>query len=102
MDFLFVKDLGILNGEVSLENILIIDNNIYSFAFNLENGIPIINFLGDKNDHELLKVMKYLYYLKDFKNLKEENEKTYNLKKIFDSNIETYIKYYDECSEEWH
>jgi hypothetical protein len=60
--------------------------------------------LGDKNDHELLKVMKYLYYLKDFKNLKEENEKTYNLKKIFDSNIETYIKYYnsDEWSEEWH
>ncbi len=48
--------------------------------------------------------MKYLYYLKDFKNLKEENEKTYNLKKIFDSNIETYIKYYnsDEWSEEWH
>jgi CTD small phosphatase-like protein 2 len=70
-----------------LENILIIDNNIYSFAFNLENGIPIINFMGDKNDNELIKVMKYLFYIKDFKNLMEENEKTYNLKKIFNSNI---------------
>ncbi len=70
-----------------MENILIIDNNIYSFAFNLENGIPIINFMGDKNDNELIKVMKYLFYIKDFKNLMEENEKTYNLKKIFNSNI---------------
>ncbi len=85
-----------------MENILIIDNNIYSFAFNLENGIPIINFMGDKNDNELIKVMKYLFYIKDFKNLMEENEKTYNLKKIFNSNIETFIKYYnsDEWSEE--
>ena len=54
-----------------MENILIIDNNIYSFAFNLENGIPILNFMGDKNDNELIKVMKYLFYIKDFKNLME-------------------------------
>lgn len=37
-----VKDLDMLTGgEFKLENILIIDNNIFSFAYNLENGIPV-------------------------------------------------------------
>jgi len=47
---------------------LIVDNNIYSFAFNLENGVPIVNFMGDKGDRELLKVVKHLKYMKDFDN----------------------------------
>jgi CTD small phosphatase-like protein 2 len=56
---------------------------IYSFAFNLENGIPILNYLGDKHDIELFQVMQYLNKLKDCKNLRKENEKVYNLNKIY-------------------
>jgi len=79
------KDLTILKGEVSLDDILIIDNNIYSFAFNLENGIPVNDYLGNKNDKALLQVMNYLNYIKDFENLRVENEKVYELKMIFDT-----------------
>lgn len=36
------KDLEILTGgEASLDKVLLIDNNLYSFALNLENGIPV-------------------------------------------------------------
>ena len=65
--------------ELSLKDILIIDNNIYSFGFQLENGIPILDFLGDQNDTEMLKVMHTLNYLKNFKDLRSENENIYKL-----------------------
>ena len=48
-----------------MDDIVIVDNNIYSFAFNLENGIPILNYMGDKLDDQLLKIANYLKYLKD-------------------------------------
>ena len=53
---IIVKDLDIFTkgGALSLDDILIIDNHIYSFAFNLENGIPINDYLGNKNDKSLL------------------------------------------------
>ena len=73
-DSLFVKDLKIFKGDITLDDILIVDNNIYSFAFNLENGIPILDFLGDKKDKELLKVMKYLDLLRHYPNLRVRNE----------------------------
>ena len=39
---------------------LIVDNSPSSFALDLKNGIPIIDFRRDKSDKELLKVMKYV------------------------------------------
>lgn len=95
-DTLYVKDLSILcgiNSELTLDDILIVDNMIYSFAFNLENGIPILNYVGDKNDVEMLHVMQYLKSLKNCENLRLENEKVYNLNYIY-QNIEDFIEHY--------
>ena len=64
-----MKDLSIFSGELNLDNMLIVDNNIYSFAFNLENGIPILNYMGDKQDDQLLKIAEYLRQMKDATNL---------------------------------
>ena len=72
---MYVKDLSIFSGDVNLDNILIVDNNIYSFAFNLENGIPILNYMGDKQDDQLIKIAEYLRHLKGAKNLRVENER---------------------------
>jgi CTD small phosphatase-like protein 2 len=94
-EFLYVKDLNMFKGEVSLKNILIIDNNVYSFAFQLENGIPILDFMGDKNDTELIKVMHTLYHLKGFDDLGMENEKIFKLKDIYNQDMNAYIRYYD-------
>ena len=73
---------------------MIIDNNIYSFALNLENGIPVHNFLGDKNDTCLLQVINYLDYIKDFSDLRKENERIYEFRKMYNSNIEDCIEFY--------
>jgi TFIIF-interacting CTD phosphatase-like protein len=43
-----------------IEDIIIVDNRAYSFAIHFTNGIPIIDYEGDKNDDELLKIMPYL------------------------------------------
>jgi CTD small phosphatase-like protein 2 len=59
--------LSIFSGpDIHLDNILLIDNSISAFAFNLENGIPIQNFYGDKNDTALKLVCGYLDYIKEF------------------------------------
>ena len=70
---IYVKDLSIFKG-VDLSKILIVDNSPCSFALNLQNGIPIVDFLRSKKDHELIKVMKYVRELAQSDNLMEANE----------------------------
>ena len=43
---MYVKDLMILLSGRTLEDIVIVDNKIESYASNLENGIPITDYLG--------------------------------------------------------
>ena len=49
----YTKDLTILRG-IDYRKCLIVDNNIHSFALNLENGIPVHDFFGNNNDKALL------------------------------------------------
>lgn len=84
---------------MSLRDILLIDNNIYSFGFQLENGIPILDFMGDRKDTELRKVMQTLHHLKGFENLPFENEKIFKLREIYNQDMDVYIRYYD--SDQW-
>lgn len=51
---MYVKDLRIFEHCRRMEDIVIVDNAVYSFGFQLENGIPIIPFYEDKEDEELL------------------------------------------------
>ena len=39
-----------LNFEIN--NIFIIDNSVLSFAFHLDNGLPIVPYYGSKEDVE--------------------------------------------------
>jgi CTD small phosphatase-like protein 2 len=58
----YVKDLRILKNR-SLKDVVIIDNAVYSFGFQLDNGIPILPFYDDKNDSELEHLVYYLQCL---------------------------------------
>jgi CTD small phosphatase-like protein 2 len=43
------------------ENIVIVDNSIMSFAFDLDNGVPIQSFMGnEEEDKELLFLISFL------------------------------------------
>ena len=59
---IYVKDLRIFKG-LDLKKVLIVDNQVYSFAFHLENGIPIVPFMGEKEDTELLRIIRYLNWI---------------------------------------
>ena len=42
---------------------VIIDNSNLSFAFHLDNGIPILPFYDNKKDNELVTLVNYLNYI---------------------------------------
>lgn len=55
-----MKDLTILLEGRRIEDILIVDNKVESYASNLENGIPITDFLGQEDDTMLEQLERYL------------------------------------------
>jgi CTD small phosphatase-like protein 2 len=56
----FVKDLDIILDR-DKKNLIIVDNSIVSFAFDLDNGVPINSFFGsEENDKELLFLYSFL------------------------------------------
>lgn len=55
----YIKDLSVFNLNEKL-NCLILDNNIFSFAASLQQGILISSFISDPDDSELLEIKKYL------------------------------------------
>ena len=83
-DDVYIKDLSKLN--VNLKDVVIIDNNINSFYFQKENGIPIKNFYDDENDVELIKLIPILKNLAGFFDLRTE------IKKFVKNNTFIWIK----------
>lgn len=55
----YIKDLRIIKNR-AMENICIVDNAVYSFGFQLDNGIPIIPYYDDPNDEELHHLVFYM------------------------------------------
>lgn len=75
---LYIKDLRVLGKP--LENVILIDNvnywfikAAYSYAFQLDNGVPIIPFYDDKTDMELKKLTAYLKPLSSCKDIRKHN-----------------------------
>lgn len=80
-----IKSLAIFEDR-KLENTIIIDNNLYSFAFDLNNGLPILPFYDNKKDNQLFelktflakivhklnftKILKYIFCFEDYINEK--------------------------------
>jgi len=74
----YVKDLRIFEPSRKLEDIVIVDNAVYSFGYQLENGIPIIPFYDDKKDEELLHLTQYLECLfRTGGDVREHNRKAF-------------------------
>ena len=79
---IFLKDLRIFTNRYQ-ENIIIIDNSLYSFANQLSNGILITSFYNNEKDKELINLKKYLKNIVDLdKDIRIVNEKVYNFEQI--------------------
>jgi Dullard-like phosphatase family protein len=70
---LYVKDLRIFK-NVKMEDMIIIDNSVLSFAFQLDNGIPILPFYDNYDDNELLFLKNYLCDISNSLDLRIENK----------------------------
>lgn len=46
-----------------MKNVLLVDNAAYSYAFQLDNGVPILPYFQGKNDYELKVLGEYLLRL---------------------------------------
>ena len=68
----YVKDLDIFK-NFNLKDIVIIDNSVLSFAYHLNNGIPIVPYYNSKEDSELIILSKYLLFIADCDDLRKCN-----------------------------
>jgi Dullard-like phosphatase family protein len=83
-DLLRVKDLRILK-NINIKNIILLDNNMYSFTPQISNGILINSFYFDKQDKELYNVLNYLIeYILPSSDVRKVNEQFFGFKKILD------------------
>ena len=55
----FIKDLSIIE-NYSLNEMVIIDNSVLSFAYHIDNGIPIVPYYEGEEDSELPILAYYL------------------------------------------
>jgi CTD small phosphatase-like protein 2 len=81
-DKIFVKDLRIIKG-IDIKDIILLDNSIYSFSSQINNGILVNSFFNDKNDIELYNVLGYLLnFLVKAEDVRVVNEQFFNFDKI--------------------
>lgn len=54
------------------------DNSVFSFGYQLRNGIPIIPYYDDAEDNELYKFIDYMKILKSVDDVRLVIDKSFN------------------------
>lgn len=86
-----VKDLRVLDRD--LNNVVLVDNAAYSYAYQIENGIPILPFYHGNTDYELKALESYLQsmLIKDMKDVNKNSFKLHLYEKYF-SDLEKLVE----------
>ena len=96
----YIKDLRIIKNR-KLENMVIVDNAVYSFGFQMDNGIPIIPFYNDPSDEELHHLVFYMKSLSTLSDMRIQNRNAFQLSLLDSDFIESYLaEYYQKIREE--
>lgn len=61
---------------------IIVDNSIISFAFNLQNGVPISAFTGQAKDEELLYMVSLLEEIYSFSDIRPLIDQKFQLSSL--------------------
>lgn len=83
----FIKDLRIIKNR-ELKDIILVDNLAHSFGFQIDNGVPILEFHNNKKDAELKFLADYLIEAADFNDVREFNRKKMRLNELADMKAE--------------
>jgi len=78
---LYIKDLRIIKNR-ELKDMVLVDNFMPSFSFQIGNGIPILTWEGDVQDKELKYLMRYLLEAKNYDDMREINQKRFHLEEL--------------------
>lgn len=78
----YIKDLGRLGRDLS--QVIIVDDSITSFAYHLNNGVPIQRWTGDINDNELEKAYSLLFRLLQMQDVRPVLCSIFNLPKLIE------------------
>ena len=70
---IYIKDLTVFK-NIDLKNIIIIDNSVVSFTYQLNNGMPILPYYDSERDNELICLAYYLMRIYDYEDLREANK----------------------------
>jgi len=64
---------------------VILDNSIVSFVNNIDNGIHIPTYFGDRNDKALLNILPLLKHLAKVEDVRSELRKTVGISSLYSS-----------------
>ena len=95
----YVKDLKILEDNYDLKDIVIIDNSVLSFAYHLDNGIPISPFYDSKVDTELLDIADFLVKYADENDIRDKLKEVYKLNEYLEI-LKNYVSEGNEDNED--
>ena len=82
-----IKDLRIFQNR-NLKDMIIVDNLSHSFSFQIDNGIPLLEWQSDKNDEELKYLYKYLKEAQTYNDLRLFNRERLKLQELGNVKIE--------------
>ena len=68
----FIKDLRIIKNR-ELKDMIIVDNLAHSFGFQINNGVPILEWHDSFKDHELFYLKNYLTEAAEAEDVREFN-----------------------------
>ena len=94
---IYIKDLSLFK-NINLKNIIVVDNSVMSFYFNLNNGIPILPYYNSFKDNELICLSYYLFSIYDYHDLRNANKKNFKLE-LFKNHVFDKLKLEEDNNE---
>lgn len=97
-DNFYVKDLRIFQ-NVDLKDLILVDNAVYSFSLQLDNGIPVTPFKEDPEDDEFKHLIPHLEKCAKAEDMRDINRTIFRFSELSQYNFDSFIDYYDyeEC-----
>ena len=96
----YVKDLSTFDKNYNLKNIIIVDNSVLSFAYHLDNGIPIVPYYDSDEDGELLILAYYLNNIYEYDDLRIANRKHIKIELFLNAARKELAEFSDKEEEE--
>lgn len=78
----YLKDLIVLGRDLS--KTIMVDNSPQAYAYQIDNGVPILSWFDDDKDEELLKLIPFLNKLAKAKDVRPIIREKFSLYKLLD------------------